>query len=280
MMTTSLLPARLVMLLCVLALSACSLFGKGGPPAPVLAASLPNPQVLLLGEVHDNAQGHRERYDDLRHRVEAGWRPAIAMEQFDRDKQALLNRAQMDCVDAGCVIRVMEVPGWDWDLYKPVIDLALFYKLPLIAANLSRADASRTVRGGVATTFDAATISAYGLNQPVPTDIRAGQQKEIIAGHCNMLPEMMVGGMVDAQVARDIWMAKLIRDQAPRDVVLLAGNGHLRNDIGVPRWINALAPKLTLRSVAYTENSAGPFDVVQVVKAQPRPDPCARFKTK
>jgi uncharacterized iron-regulated protein len=45
--------------------------------------------VLLLGEVHDNAQGHKLRYELLRQRVEAGWRPAIVMEQFDRENQDL-----------------------------------------------------------------------------------------------------------------------------------------------------------------------------------------------
>lgn len=57
-----------------------------------------------------------------------------------------------------------------------------------------------------------------------------------------LLPDMMIGGMVDAQIARDIWMARIIRAQLPRDVVPLAGNGQVRNDIGVVRWINLLTP--------------------------------------
>eukprot|EP01034_Spumella_vulgaris_P029700 gene29700-36791_t len=96
-----------------------------------------NPQVLLLGEVHDNPDGHKLRYQQLFRRVEAGWRPAIAMEQFDRENQELLNKAQKECRDAQCVILVMAGPRWDWDQYRPIIDLALRYDLPLIAANLS-----------------------------------------------------------------------------------------------------------------------------------------------
>jgi uncharacterized iron-regulated protein len=103
--------------------------------------------------------------------------------------------------------------------------------LPLVAGNLSRADASRVVRDGVASSFDprASRLPAG----PGAGPLRAAQQQEIVAGHCNMLPEMMVGGMVNAQVARDIWMARIIREQRPRDVVLIAGNGHVRKDIGV-----------------------------------------------
>ena len=111
-------------------------------------ANASNPQVLLLGEVHDNKDGHRLRYDELRQRVEAGWRPAIAMEQFDRESQALLDDAQKGCLDASCVIKVINNKRWDWQLYHPVIQLALTHNLPLIAANLSRSDASKVVRDG------------------------------------------------------------------------------------------------------------------------------------
>jgi uncharacterized iron-regulated protein len=249
---------------------------------PASSSALPNPQVLLLGEVHDNAKGHQLRYELLKRRVEAGWRPAIAMEQFDRENQDILTKAQAGCLDAACVIKVAGGPRWDWQLYYPLIQLALNNQLPLIAANLSRDDASRVVRDGVKATFDPASITAYHLDQPLPADIRSGQQREIETGHCGMLPEMMVGGMVDAQVARDIWMAKLVREQLPRDVVLIAGNGHVRKDIGVARWINTQQPKLTVRSEAFTEGEegAGHYDVVHTLPPQKRSDPCAAIKPK
>ena len=216
--------------------------------------------------------------------VESGWRPVIAMEQFDRENQALLSKAQQDCADAECVIKVMQSARWDWELYRPVIDLALSYRLPLIAANLSRAEASRTVRDGIKASFDEATIQAYGLTGALPADIREAQQEAIAAGHCNMLPQPIVAGMAEAQVARDIWMAKIIREQMPRDVVLLAGNGHVRKDIGVGRWINAVGPELAVRSEGYLEQgvsaAAGAYDVTHSVEVQERPDPCADMKPK
>lgn len=255
-------------------LSGCA----GNRPANDVA----NPQVLLLGEVHDNADGHKLRYEQLRKRVEAGWRPAIAMEQFDREHQALLNKAQKDCRDAQCVILVMKSPRWDWQQYKPLIDMALHYQLPLIAANLSRADASKVVRDGLASSFDADTIAAYKLKEALPADIVQGQRKEIVAGHCNMLPDEMVPGMVNAQIARDIWMAKLVRAQQPRDVVLIAGNGHVRKDFGVPRWLAAVEPKLTVRSIGYVEQAPdkGEYDSYFKIAGKQRTDACAGLKSK
>ena len=243
---------------------------------------MPNPQVLLLGEVHDNPHGHRQRYELLRQRVEAGWRPAVAMEQFDRENQDLLDKAQKGCLDAACVIKVAGGPGWDWQLYYPVIQLALTYQLPLVAANLSRNDAARVVRDGVQASFDPRSVAAYHLDQPLPADIVSGQQLEIEAGHCHMVSDLMIGGMVNAQVSRDIWMAKLLREQRPRDVVLIAGNGHVRRDIGVARWINLQQPRLTVRSEGFieTEEPAGRYDVVHRIAPQPRADQCAQFKSK
>jgi uncharacterized iron-regulated protein len=273
----------------VFALAGCASAGKGPPAAipavaPVSAAmpATDHPQVLLLGEVHDNVQGHKLRYELLRQRVEAGWRPAIVMEQFDRENQDVLTKAQKGCLDAQCVIRVVGGPRWDWQLYYPVIQLALTYQLPLVAANLSRGDASRVVRDGITATFDPQSIKDYRLDQPLPADVRGGQYKDIVAGHCNMLPEMMVGGMVNAQVARDIWMAKIVRDQLPRDVVLIAGNGHVRKDIGVGHWLNEVAPALTVRSEGFIEGTdgTGRYDVVHSVPPQPRADPCAQVQPK
>ncbi|SDH20136.1 ChaN family lipoprotein [Janthinobacterium sp. YR213] len=275
--------ARAALLSSMLALAACgSLLKKEAPPAPVpVADTLPNPQVLLLGEVHDNAQGQRLRVEELRRRLAAGWRPVIVMEQFDRENQDLLTRAARDCADPDCIIRVMEQPRWDWSLYRPVLDLVVSYQLSLVAGNLSPADASRIVRDGIRWSMPPAMVATY-LAAPVPADILDGQQKEVQAARCNMLPDMMINGVVNAQVARDIWMAKLIRDQAPRDVVLIAGNAHVRKDIGVPRWLKLADPQLNVRSIGYLEQGGsgykGTFDLTQTMPAQPRADPCAKFK--
>lgn len=51
--------------------------------------------LVLLGEVHDNAAHHQQRLDVLRRAFAAGWRPAIAMEQFDREQQGDIDRARV-----------------------------------------------------------------------------------------------------------------------------------------------------------------------------------------
>jgi len=274
---------QLTLTLAVAVLFAGCASPRGAAPVTVPSAQLlpaGNPQVLLLGEVHDNSQGHKLRYELLRQRVEAGWQPVIVMEQFDRENQDLLAKAQKGCADAQCVIQVAGGARWDWQLYYPVIQLALDHKLQLVAGNLSRADASRVVRDGIKSSFDPQSIKEYRLDQPLPAALRAAQQQEIVAGHCNMLPDMMVGGMVDAQVSRDIWMAKIIRDQLPRDVVLIAGNGHVRKDIGVGYWLHEAAPTLKVHSIGFVEgrDNDGRYDSLQPLATQQRDDPCKQVK--
>lgn len=255
-----------------LAAAACA----GAPPAPPGAA----PRVVLLGELHDNADGHARRLAWLAERVDAGWRPVIAMEQFDRDRQADLDRALAECAAAACVIRRAGSAGqaWEWKLYAPVIELAIERKLRLRAANLSRADASKVVRGGFRAALDDATIAAFGLEAPLPADLADGQRRAIDESHCGTLPTAIADGMVRAQVARDVWMAKVVAEEAARGngVALLAGNGHVRRDLGVPRWLAGTAAAGAVAIGFVEEPAEGVFDVRVAVAPHEREDPCAK----
>ncbi len=254
-------------------------------------------QILLLGEVHDNPHGHQQRFLDLQKRVAAGWRPAIVMEQFDRENQAALAQAQATCANAQCVINAAGGKRWEWPYYAPVIELALRYRLPLIAGNVSRAEAATVMKQGVAAVFSPQTMQSFRLDEPLPADLFDGQRRAIETGHCGKLPQAMaqgmVQGMVQAQVARDVWMAKMLLDNAPsRGAVLLAGNGHVRRDLGVPRWLvmaaisnTSVEPKTRVYGYVEEQHPADPadpaaaYDVTHTVAAHPRPDPCLALST-
>lgn len=245
--------------------------------ASLLASTAAHSQVLLLGEVHDNPDAHAARLALLQQRVDAGWHPAIAMEQFDRERQADLDRAGRECSDADCVVAMAGAAGakWNWASYAPVIELALREHLPLLAANLSRADGDKVVSGGFASALDADMVSAYGLDAALPQGLLQPQVDEMREGHCNALPPELLSPMATAQVARDLVMTEILRTHADGGVVLLAGNGHVRRDIGVPYWLRSLG--IDGRSVGFVEEAGmeARFDEVHVVPAAQRADPCA-----
>jgi uncharacterized iron-regulated protein len=239
-----------------------------------LAAALRSQPVVLLGEVHDNAAQHALRARTLDAWLAGGARPALLMEQFDRERQPDIDRVlatQGASADDVIAAAAPAKAGWDWALYRPLIALALKYRLPLIAANVSRTETRRAIQDGLA---------SIGFDAQVPPDIAAAQAEDIRASHCGAIDAAQAGRMVPAQEARDQWMARLIEANAARGVVLLAGNGHVRRDIGVPRWLAAStrAHSVAIGLLEEGTTEAGAFDVAIVTPAQSRPDPCEAFR--
>lgn len=256
-----------------------------------LASRMPHYDFVLLGEVHDNPDGHALRREALAQALTAGWRPIIAMEQFDQENQALLDQAMSVCTDASCVVAkaAPQSKGWDWNAYKPVIALALQHHLRIVAANLSRPRALLVMRGGLDAVFDAQTLGKLSLASGPPQSLLLAQEKEVEQGHCGKLPVSLHEGMATAQIARDATMAVVMRDAAQSakgsPVVLLAGNGHVRKDIGVPYWLAAAAgaehapDKQRVLAVGFNESagSSALFDLSVRIPPAERPDPCAAF---
>ena len=173
--------------------------------------------------------------------------------------------------------------GWDWPLYRPYLELALQYDLPIVAANLSRAQAGQVIRDGYASVFDAAARARLGLER-LPEEFLAAHARAVDDGHCNLLSPESAARLARAQIARDALLAEAIRPHLNgRGVVLLTGNGHARNDIGVPFFLDAAERARTLTIGLVERDSGSPlagaarqrrFDRHFVTPAQPRPDPC------
>ena len=240
--------------------------------------------LALLGEVHDNPQHHRLRHAVLQRAFQAGWRPALVMEQFDIDRQADIERSRQERPrDAGHLIAQAGAKGaWAWSEYQPLVALALEFDLPLFAANLPRRIASRLVRETPQAVLGLQRSRELGLDQLPDAAWQAAQEREIDLGHCGALPRNLWAGMARGQFARDAAMAELLRSRGEQGAVLLAGNGHVRRDIGVPRWLNTL-PASRWLAVGYVESDhadavRGLFDAVVVTAPASRADPCKNFK--
>ena len=276
--------------------------GLAGLAAPVLTSGcaavarapepwegrLHGPGIALLGEVHDNAEQHRLRAAILRRACAAGWRPALVMEQFDIDRQGILDgaRQQRDSSAASLIAQASASRGWDWKYYEAPIALALQFDLPLLAGNVPRSMATRLLRESPQAVFGEQRAHDLGLDRTPAADWQAEQEREIDQGHCGALPRRLWAGMARAQFARDAVMADLLRKHAARGAVLLAGNGHVRRDIGVPRWLSSV-PAPTLLAVGFVESATAPltsetyaeqFDAVVVTAPARRADPCKDFK--
>lgn len=251
-----------------------------------LAGALAGRRNALLGEVHDNGVQHALRAAALRQRVEAGARPAIAFEQFDTDRQADIDRVRKEKPgDADALIAAAGGGSWQWPMYRPFVQLALDHDLPIIAANLSRGAAMKIAMGDWSAVFDADTQAALGLAR-LPEPFFAAHERAVAEGHCNLLPAASLPPMARAQIARDITLARAIRPYLARGVVLLTGNGHVRNDIGVPFWLTAderrdvVTVGLLEAGKDRGDDGSRHFDFVIETPAAERPDPCEGLRKK
>ena len=226
---------------------------------------------VILGETHDNPEHHRLQRQVL---DKLPGRRSLAMEQFDSEHQAAIDAAQAKNADAEGIADAgrFDRKGWNWPLYRPLVELAVERRWPIIAANLSRAEARRIVR--------APSLSGLPPDPALVPDL----ERDIAENHCGQRPApKLLAGMVEAQRARDARMAALLK--APG--VLITGSGHARRDRGVPRYL----PGADIVSIGFTEvevdkkstpdylagfYSPASFDYVWFTSRAAREDPCKR----
>jgi uncharacterized iron-regulated protein len=237
-------------------------------------------RIYLLGEVHDNPHGHNLRLELVMQLISQKQKPVIAMEQFDRENQQALDLALTSCQDVDCVLAKVATPGWDWLFYKPYVQLALDKKVTLVAANLSNTDVRKVMTQGFSSVYSPLEIAEYKLAQ-LPMHLLNDQRKSIQEGHCNMLPIQAIDPMVRGQIARDVWMAKVVNNVKNQMVILIAGNGHVRKDAGVFQWLTPENQSKT-QVHGYVEQAdksdANWYDHVHVIPTIEREDPCRVFE--
>ena len=253
-------------------------------------------RYVLLGEVHDNSSHHRMRLDMIAALIRAGRRPTLAMEQFDREQQPALNGTVAESRRDAERLRSasgFDARGWSWPDYAPFINLALEAGLPLIATNLSRDQAFRIATSSAAAVLGDEFVAAIGLNQPLPEAAQRKLERAISDGHCGKAPAKILPGMIAAQRARDAVMAQMLQQHAASGVVLIAGNGHVRRDFGVPHYLQAHTAPENIVAVGFIEvqdglkapgeyyDSASPeYDYIVFTARMAREDPCANLTFK
>ena len=261
-------------------------------PGSEAMARLARADVVLLGEVHGNPDHHDGQLEVVRALVSQGVRPALSFEIFDLGDQGVIDALRRDgAPDADDLADGvnMEGRGWDWSGYRPLVQYALDEGLEIIAANLSRSGAMDVARGGLEA-LPARERQRLGLDQALEEGLRERLEQRIVDAHCGHLPRERAGGMIDAQRARDAYMAdRLARVEGP--VVLIAGAIHGRRDYGVPAYLAALAPERRVVSVAfvevdparpeardYTDSTESPHDLLWFTRRSSPDDPCEAFR--
>lgn len=198
-----------------------------------LMSAIERASYLLLGEKHDNPDHHQLQQTILGYLIAQNRVSNIAFEMMDSDAQGLLDDIQAqslaDLATLESYLRWDE-EGWDWIFYGPLIRAAYVADIPMAAANIN-ADTMQQVYAEtslleISSVLDASTVRQLNL--------------DIDESHCGLLPDSQFPAMVRVQRARDNAMAKSMQSPAANALsLLLAGNYHIRQDLGVPNYLLA-----------------------------------------
>ncbi|MBL0919207.1 MAG: ChaN family lipoprotein [Hydrogenophaga sp.] len=254
-------------LFAALALTACA----HRPPAPtslpaLLEHALPTP-LLLVGEQHDAPEHQQLQRQLVQALAERGQLAAVVMEMIEagRDTRGVARDA-----DEAAVRHALgwdDKHNWPWPTYGPVVMAAVRAGVPVFGGNLPRSRMREAM--GDAT-----------LDTRVPAPVLEQQREAIRTSHCDLLPATQLAPMARIQLARDRAMAQEAMAQlAPgRTVLLIAGNGHVRSDLGVPLHLPPGQAHRVLVARAGAAGAALPAHVYWDTPALPERDHCAELR--
>jgi uncharacterized iron-regulated protein len=222
--------------------------------------------VLLLGEQHDAPQHQVLQQTIVDALAARGVLAAVALEMADSgDSTAAL---KPDASEANTRIALRwNNDAWPWAAYGPAVMSAVRAGVPVLGANLPRAQ----MRSQMA---DAA------LDQRLSAAALAAQAQLIRQGHCDLLPESQITPMTRIQIAKDRRMADTVQAavRPGQVVVLITGSVHADKQLGVPQH---LPPTLQVKAIRLRSGTAAvggerdSFDDVWTTPATPDKDYCA-----
>ena len=214
--------------LVLLALPGCALQPLSTPADSAWQAELerwPASDALLLGEQHDAPEHQRWEADSVRWLAERGRLAALVIEMAEAGTGTDGLPPDANAAQVYAALRWNEA-AWPWERYRAVIMAAVAAGVPVRGGNLPRSRMR-------------AAMQDEALDRPLPPAALALQRNAIEEGDCGLLPADRVMPMVRIQLARDASMAQVVQQarQEGRTVLLAAGWGHVRRDLGVPTWL-------------------------------------------
>ena len=202
-------------------------------PVDDLLVTVEGASYLLLGEKHDNPDHHHLQAAILNHLIARRAVSQVAFEMLDTDASNLLadiQQQQLSSLDELKNYLQWDEEGWDWSFYGPLVDAVYRGGISMAAANINSARMmqvySEELPASIEGVLDASTMEQLNI--------------DIDESHCGLLPESQFPAMVRVQQYRDFIMAASMNStEHDKLSVLVAGNYHIRQDLGVPNYLRA-----------------------------------------
>lgn len=193
-------------------------------------------KVIYVGEEHPNPHDHAAEIEVLERAYAADPSVGLGMEMLPHTYQGSLDAYVAGTLDEAGFLKAVDWEntwGYEWGLYKPLLDFCRAHKLPAYALNAPRTLAHAVAKNGL----DGLTPAEKAeLPEMVP-----GPQKhrelvrEAFAQHPHgKFDEAMFERFYAAQLVWDETMAQRVAEAlqapgAPARLVVVAGEGHTRS---------------------------------------------------
>lgn len=219
--------------------------------------SLRGADFVFLGEKHDNPDHHQMQLAVLQQLIDENRVSHVTFEMLDSSADealAGLGGENFSSLDELSRFIAWDEEGWDWTFYGPLINAAYRGEVPVRSGNITGETVGRVY--GEPTPPEIATVLDDAVMEKLFEDIDAS--------HCGLLPQSQFPAMVRVQQTRDYRMATQLGKPVPDKVgVLIAGNFHVRHDLGVPNYLlvqNAELRREDIVSLAFLEVQPGETD--------------------
>lgn len=231
-------------------LPAYALFNAKGKPLSHkgMMKQLQQADIILFGELHNNAIAHWLQLEVTRELIAAG--PLVlGAEMIERDDQATLDRylrGEIDQAAFDSLARLWKNHASD---YKPLVDLAKANNLPFVAANVPRRYARAVNRGGfeaLDTVPDAER--AWIAPLPIAFDPELPRYRHMLG----MMGDHGTPNMVKAQALKDATMAHSIVEHFRPGSRSIHYNGSFHSDFfeGINWYLQRARPDLKRITIA------------------------------
>ncbi len=253
-----------------------------------LNVNIQRQQVILLGETHSNPDHHIGQANIIEKWLSAEQPSALVFEMlaYDDWKQSTNSMYSLEDLHK----KLENVSGrWDWEIYKPILEVQMKHQLPMAGANLTRAqldeassgEKCRVIRQGASLEFCSSLAE----------DQQATIKKLIFDAHCGYLPLGRTESLMRIQLAKDASFALSVANMGnTHKVALIAGAVHVRKDIGVPvhlqrlgkqsvsiAFMNVDPDKLSVEKYIDHANINQQFDYIYFTPSERNQDPCVEF---
>ncbi|GLQ07091.1 ChaN family lipoprotein [Sneathiella chinensis] len=251
-----------------------------GDPADLkqVMRDLQGSDYILIGEKHDNPHHHERQLMVLKASVKPG--DTVVFEMLNRDQQPTIDAFQSGSLPYAELEQALnwKESGWpNWQYYGPLMRIAVDAGAKVLFGSYPRAELREKMSGATA------------LNTVLPDAALADLRQEIISSHCDLLPAGMIDPMMVMQIAKDDLMKQQMKNaRGSGRSFLIAGNGHVRKDRGVPLHLTAMDPAARVFVLGFAEETektdakalVSRYDALWFTAPSPAVDYCESLRKK